>query len=192
MARLLLLAFLAPKPPRLATPRHAAAAEAAAGAWAGAREALLYEDWPGFRAWLSTKPDLEAEDERGWTMLMQAAEWQKAEAAQLLLEARAFPRALDAEMSALHLAARGPIGGGEAEPRILELLVHHKAHVDAQDATGTTPLMLAAAYGHMSTARCLVRLGADVTLKDGDGLAAANWSATEHLAQWLSESSTRT
>lgn len=56
-------------------------------------------------------------------------------------------------------------------------LVKQNVSVDEQDANGTTPLIYAAKNGSLLMTDILVRLGADPTLKDNEGLSAIAWAA---------------
>lgn len=64
------------------------------------------------------------------------------------------------KQTALHIASRSGWSSGVC------LLVRRGACIDARDATGVTPLMCAAEYGHADTCSQLLELGADATLRD--------------------------
>ena len=59
----------------------------------------------------------------------------------------------------LHVASKS------ASLEIVDLLVKHKADINANDADGFTPLHLAAMYGNIQVVKKLVELDADVNLK---------------------------
>ena len=66
----------------------------------------------------------------------------------------------------LHVASKS------ASLEIVDLLVKHKADINANDADGFTPLHLAAMYGNIKVVKKLVALDADVNLKVGGKDAA--------------------
>ena len=79
----------------------------------------------------------------------------------------------------LHVAAAG---GGAQAGGVLELLLQWGAKVDAADADGVTPLMVACAAASRSpaaaeAARRLLRAGADVSLRDREGRSAREAAA---------------
>jgi hypothetical protein len=53
------------------------------------------------------------------------------------------------------------------------ILLENKADLEAIDAGGNTPLHYAAGYGRGNAVKALVRAGANVTTKNGDGQSAA-------------------
>ena len=59
----------------------------------------------------------------------------------------------------LHVASKS------ASLEIVDLLVKHKADVNASDADGFTPLHLAAMYGNIQVVKKLVETNANVNLK---------------------------
>jgi ankyrin repeat protein len=76
--------------------------------------------------------------------------------------------------SALHATAqRGPL-------RLLQLLLEHKADVQAADAQGVTPLHLAARSGNAQKVQCLLAAGA------AHGAANSQGNTPLHLVSWLS------
>ena len=68
----------------------------------------------------------------------------------------------------LHYAASGP------SPDAVQWLVQRGAKVDARAPTGSTPLMLAARYGHEDSVFLLLAAGADAQLRDDKGRQAAD------------------
>ena len=73
---------------------------------------------------------------------------------------------------------------------LVDLLLTHGASVDRRTADGMTPLMLAAAQGHMDIIRLLLKRGAVLTLTDGAGRnaeAAAERRSRHDAAELLAE-----
>jgi ankyrin repeat protein len=58
----------------------------------------------------------------------------------------------------------------------MQVLLDKGANVNAQNRSGGTPLMWSAVYGHDDAARLLLSRGADASLKDSDGITAAEWA----------------
>jgi ankyrin repeat protein len=73
----------------------------------------------------------------------------------------------------LHYAAT------HAEPvsvEITRLLLEHHAYIDAASPNRTTPLMMAAHYGHPDVVKLLLEEGADASLKNEKGLSAVDFA----------------
>lgn len=73
----------------------------------------------------------------------------------------------------LHYAA------SRAEPDSVEmarLLLEHHAYIDAESPNRSTPLMLAAMYGHADVVRLLLEEGADPSLRNEQGLTAVDFA----------------
>ncbi len=64
------------------------------------------------------------------------------------------------------------------QARMVELLLKHKATVDATDTRGRTPLMWAASEGHPEAAHLLIQAGADINKTTGGG-----WTPLHYAAQ---------
>jgi ankyrin repeat protein len=109
--------------------------------------------------------DLELAAPNGNRALMMAA-FKRNKAALLALLARGaivtYPG-----WTPLHYAA----AGGDDE--IVAILLAHHAYIDAETPSQLTPLMIAAREGQEAAARLLMREGADATLKNNEGLTAA-------------------
>lgn len=73
----------------------------------------------------------------------------------------------------LHYAASNP------EPvsvEMVRLLLEHHAYIDAESPNRTTPLMMAARYGHPDLVPLLLEEGADASLKNQKGLTAIDFA----------------
>lgn len=73
----------------------------------------------------------------------------------------------------LHYAATNP---GEGSVAMVDLLLEHHAYIDAQSPNGSTPLMMAALYGHARVVKLLLDSGADPLLKNEQGLTAIDFA----------------
>ena len=81
----------------------------------------------------------------------------------------------------LHIASKS------ASLEIVDLLVKHKADINANDADGFTPLHLAAMHGNIQVVKKLVENNADVNLKvDGkDAADLARMSEKTEIEEYL-------
>jgi len=59
---------------------------------------------------------------------------------------------------------------------IARVLLEHHAYIDAESPNGTTPLMMAAHYGHPELVDLLVQEGADPLLRNQQGLSAIDFA----------------
>ena len=73
----------------------------------------------------------------------------------------------------LHYAAAHPTA---VSVEMVELLLEENAYIDAASPNETTPLMMAARYGHRDSVRALLEAGADVSLCNQQGLAALDFA----------------
>lgn len=87
--------------------------------------------------------------------------------ARFLLERGAKPESPGAQPSLLAAA-----GGDDDDPAGVQLLLKHKAKVDARDAHGRTALLEALAAGHAAIAQVLLDAGASVDAADEEGRTA--------------------
>jgi uncharacterized protein len=91
--------------------------------------------------------------------------------------------------TALHYAASRAEPGNAA---MVRLLLEHHAYIDAESPNRTTPLMMAAQYGTEDVARLLLEEGADPSLRNEQGLTAADFAGSagrDGLADRLQQAS---
>ena len=69
-----------------------------------------------------------------------------------------------------------PVGPVVMYGTVVKRLLKSRAQVNAADAAGLTPLMLAAAGGHAEMATLLLAWGADVSVKAGSGATALSFA----------------
>lgn len=70
----------------------------------------------------------------------------------------------------LHYAATG------GHVPVVQFLLDESAYIDAESPNGTTPLMMAAMYGSPEAVKVLIQSGADLTLKNQQGLSALDFA----------------
>ena len=86
----------------------------------------------------------------------------------------------------LHYAASA---GLEHSVAIASYLLEHSAYIDAASPNGSTPLMLAAQYSSEAMVKLLIQEGADVSLRNQQGLTAVDFarkSERDFMVQLLS------
>uniref|UniRef100_A0A8C9RYI5 Si:ch211-272n13.3 n=1 Tax=Scleropages formosus TaxID=113540 RepID=A0A8C9RYI5_SCLFO len=114
----------------------------------------------------------------------EAVQCQQERCALTLLEHNADPNLVDIDgNTALHLAASIP---SIAPLPLAKLLLEHKAHIDAQNSNGCTPLILAVMVKHFEMAKLLLEEGADVNTKDHEQWTPVMIAAYEGLANLVS------
>lgn len=113
---------------------------------------------------LDAGADIDALDAEGCSPLASALASGNTRMARFLLERGARPEQPGA-VPALLAAAMGE----DDDPVGVQLLLRHKARVDACDARGRSALLEAVARGHAAIARSLLEAGASITLTDGEG-----------------------
>lgn len=112
--------------------------------------------------------DLQKQDKSGENAMMLAAIEQDAPMVQALI-------AKGAEVNKkgwtpLHYAA------SSGDDEIVKMLLDASAYIDAGSPNGTTPMMMAARAGHVSTIDLLVSQGADPTVKNQLGMTAQDFA----------------
>lgn len=65
---------------------------------------------------------------------------------------------------------------GPHQLEIARILLDHSAYIDAESPNKTTPLMMASYYGGVDAARMLLEEGADPTLRNQQGMTAADFA----------------
>ncbi|HEX5737412.1 MAG TPA: ankyrin repeat domain-containing protein [Hydrogenophaga sp.] len=73
----------------------------------------------------------------------------------------------------LHYAATS---ANPASVEMTRLMLEHHAYIDAASPNRTTPLMMAAHYGHPDVVKLLLEEGADASLKNEKGLSAIDFA----------------
>lgn len=114
---------------------------------------------------------VEHRNAKGESPLMMAALKGKPELVRRLIERRAEVN--KPGWAPLHYAATHP---GENSVAVVRLLLEHHAYIDAESPNRSTPLMMAAHYGHPRVVRLLLEEGADPMLKNEQGLSAIDFA----------------
>lgn len=114
---------------------------------------------------------IEARNKNGESPLMMAALKGHLELARELIERNAEVN--KPGWAPLHYAS----SNGEPESKaMVALLLEHHAYIDAESPNRTTPLMMAARYGHPDAVRLLLEEGADPSLRNEQGLTAVDFA----------------
>lgn len=114
---------------------------------------------------------VEHRNAKGESPLMMAALKGKPDVVRRLIERRAEVN--KPGWTPLHYAATHP---GENSVAVVRLLLEHHAYIDAESPNRSTPLMMAAHYGHPRVVRLLLEEGADPLLKNEQGLSAIDFA----------------
>ena len=135
-------------------------------------EAALSGEIEKVKSLLREGTDVHAIDEEGHTALMFAAFNGHTDIVKVLLDLGASVTAIDyAGRTALMFASTGPF------PQTVELLLKKKSEPNAIDKEEHfTPLMHAAAEGHLEVVKVLMENGADPKLTDVDGDTAESFA----------------
>ena len=123
--------------------------------------------------------DLEAQAPNGNTALMMAAYRKNQPLVTDLL--RRGAKVNQSGWTALHYAAAG------GSPEITNLLLDHKAQIDAESPSGMTPLMMAAREGQEDAVKVLLARGANAALKDGGFHLTAAGFALKADKPWIAK-----
>ena len=115
------------------------------------------------------RTDVNAENPAGETPLMYLAIAGQTDRARALIARGAQVNRLG--WTPLHAASKGQLA-------MAQLLLQHKAMVNAPAPSGETPLMMAALSGSKPMVELLLKAGADVTTRDTKGQNAADWATT--------------
>jgi len=122
---------------------------------------------------LLSRPEVKVEhrNAKGESPLMMAALKGKLELVRRLIDRKAEVN--KPGWAPLHYAATHP---SERSLPVVRLLLEHHAFIDAQSPNGSTPLMMAALYGHPQVVRLLLEEGADTAMKNEQGLSAIDFA----------------
>lgn len=133
----------------------------------------LRDDAPAVSNFLlgQTKVQVEIRTAKDESPLMMAALKGRLEAARRLIERKAEVN--KPGWTPLHYAATN---ADDVSLSMVRLLLEHHAYIDAESPNGTTPLMMAAHYGHPTVVKLLLDEGADPLLKNQQGLTAIDFA----------------
>lgn len=140
----------------------------------------LRDDAPDISSFLLGQPSVQVEvrTKQDETPLMMAALKGRLELARRLIERKAEVN--KPGWTPLHYAATNADAGSLSMTR---LLLEHHAYIDAESPNGSTPLMMAAHYGHPSVVKLLLEEGADPLLKNQQGLSAIDFANRAQRAE---------
>ncbi len=108
------------------------------------------------KLFLAEKIDINAQNERGFTALMRAAEYQRTEVVTLLLENGADVNIKNKRNNRTALMEASSSGNIV----IIKQLVERGAEINAKTHTNSTALHFASMWGHVDAVRLLIELGA--------------------------------
>ena len=133
----------------------------------------LRDDAPDISSFLlgQASVQIEVRTNQDESPLMMAALKGRLEAAKRLIERKAEVNKVG--WTPLHYAATNP---DEVSVPMTRLLLEHHAYIDAESPNGSTPLMMAAHYGHPAVVKLLLEEGADPLLKNQQGLSAVDFA----------------
>lgn len=137
---------------------------------------------PFVRELIDRKANVLSQTVTGATALTYAARGGHVAVGKLLLDTGLSPDRANSDMETPLMAAAM---NGHAD--FVALLIENGAEVNKQDKFGRTPLLLAAKYGdHPEVVKALLKAGADKSVKDKDGLAAADYAVFRGHAETAS------
>lgn len=140
----------------------------------------LRDDAPDVSSFLlgQARVQVELRTQQDESPLMMAALKGRLELARRLIERKAEVN--KPGWTPLHYAATN---ADEVSLAMTRLLLEHHAYIDAESPNGSTPLMMAAHYGHPSVVKLLLEEGADPLLKNQQGLTAIDFANRAQRAE---------
>lgn len=140
----------------------------------------LRDDAPAVAGFLleQAKVQVEIRNVSGESPLMMAALKGRLDAARRLIQRKAEVN--KPGWTPLHYAATN---ADEVSLPMTRLLLEHHAYINAESPNGTTPLMMAAHYGHPSVVKLLLEEGADPLAKNQQGLTAIDFATRAQRAE---------
>jgi ankyrin repeat protein len=159
--------------------RELAAAGAPLDSWDGHGDPPLLAlvkkcDIEGVRFLLDAGASVDAKNLGGGCPLAVATMHGSTEMVRLLLGAGANLEEENGRMGETALMVAVSCGEGHVE--VARLLIEQGANTNAKDVTGRTALMVAARSGDPSLVAMLLSSGAEIELRDNDGVAALDWA----------------
>lgn len=124
---------------------------------------------------LTTYPELvDLTDNKGFSCVHWAAKKGDTEMLQILADSGASlnqPTASESKMQPIHWAA------SDGKISSLAFLIEKRQDINAQDANGCTPVVIAAQHNQLHCVVYLIKNGADTTLRDTNGDTVLHWAA---------------
>ena len=152
-----------------------------AAAWAAPvddmRHAVEFDDVKAAQKMLARGVDPNLVDAKGNPMLVVALREKSLKVAEALI------RAKDIDFDKTNAAGETPLMMASLQNEL-----DHAAYIDAESPNGTTPLMMAARGGHIETVKLLLDEGADMRLKNQQGMTVIDFAERYHqkeIAQGL-------
>lgn len=123
--------------------------------------------------WNRSSDDCHA-DSQGYTCVHWAAKRDDLDILLLLFNSGAnldTPSSFESKMLPIHWAA------SDGKIKALRFLLDHRQDINAQDANGCSPVVIATQYNQIAAVTYLVKNGADLTLRDNNGDSPLHWAA---------------